>query len=71
MAENNDFTHLPLPLLFRGKPKLHGGGRVSDQTRVNTANRITHGGYIKHALLNCPAFGKSVEQNALKTARLI
>ena len=47
MAENNDFTHLPLPLLFQGKPKLRGGGAVSAQTQRNTANRITHGGYVK------------------------
>lgn len=58
MAENNDFTHLPLPLLFRGKPKLHGGGRVSDQTRVNTANRITHGGYIKQRSVELSRFWK-------------
>lgn len=47
MAENNDFTHLPLPLLFQGKPKLRGGGAVSAQTKRNTDNRITHGGYVK------------------------
>lgn len=65
MAENNDFTHLPLPLLFRGKPKLHGGGRVSDQTRVNTANRITHGGYIKQRSVELSRFWK--ERRAERT----
>ena len=33
MAEKNDFTHLPLPLLFQGKPKLRGGGAVSARQR--------------------------------------
>lgn len=47
MAENNGFTHLPFPLLFQGKPKLHGGGTESDQTKRNSANRIDHGGYVK------------------------
>ncbi len=42
MAENNGFTHLPFPLLFQGKPKLHGGGTESDQTKRNSANRIDH-----------------------------
>ena len=34
MAENNDFTHLPLPLLFQGKPKLRGGGALADRRAV-------------------------------------
>ena len=46
MAENNGFTHLPLPLLFQGKPKLRGGGAVSAQTKRNTANRITHEEFV-------------------------
>lgn len=65
MADNNDFTHLPLPLLFQGKPKLHGGGGVSDQTRVNTANRITHGGYIKQRSVELSRFWK--ERRAERT----
>jgi hypothetical protein len=47
MADNNEFAHLPLPLLFQGKPKLHGRGVVSVQTKQNVADRIGHGGYIK------------------------
>lgn len=58
MAENNDFTHLPLPLLFQGKPKLRGGGAVSDQTKRNTANRIAHGGYVKHRSAELSRFWK-------------
>lgn len=58
MAENNDFTHLPLPLLFQGKPKLRGGGAVSAQTRRNTDNRITHGGYVKRRSAELSCFWK-------------
>ena len=58
MAENNGFTHLPLPLLFQGKPKLRGGGAVSAQTKRNTANRITHGGYVKHRSAELSRFWK-------------
>lgn len=58
MAENNGFTHLPLPLLFQGKPKLHGGGAVSAQTKRNTANRITHGGYVKRRSAELSRFWK-------------
>ena len=58
MAENNDFMHLPLPLLFQGKPKLRGGGAVSAQTKRNTANRIAHGGYMKHRSAELSRFWK-------------
>ena len=58
MAENNDFTHLPLPLLFQGKPKLRGGGAVSAQTKRNTANRIAHGSYVKRRSAELSCFWK-------------
>lgn len=58
MAENNDFMHLPLPLLFQGKPKLRGGGAVSAQTKRNTANRIAHGGYMKRRSAELSRFWK-------------
>ena len=58
MAENNDFTHLPLPLLFQGKPKLRGGGAVSARTKSNTANRIAHGGYVKSRSAELSRFWK-------------
>lgn len=47
MAENNMFDHLPLPLLFSGKPKLRGRAPTSDKTLQNKENRIVHGGYMK------------------------
>lgn len=58
MAEKNDFTHLPLPLLFQGKPKLRGGGAVSAQTKRNTANRIAHGSYVKRRSAELSRFWK-------------
>ena len=58
MAEKNDFTHLPLPLLFQGKPKLRGGGTVSAQTKRNIANRIAHGGYMKRRSAELSRFWK-------------
>ena len=58
MAENNDFTHLPLPLLFQGKPKLHGGHTESAQTKRNTANRIAHGDYVKRRSAELSRFWK-------------
>ena len=47
MPENNNFTHLPLPLLYQGKPKLRGGGGVATRTQQNITNRIGHGDYVK------------------------
>ena len=47
MANPNDFMHLPLPLKYRGKPKLRGGSGTNQQTAQNKANRTTHGAHIK------------------------
>ena len=58
MVENRDFTHLPLPLLFQGKPKLHGGSTISAQTKRNTSNRIIHGGYVKRRSAELSRFWK-------------
>ena len=44
MSRYSDFEHLPLPLVLTGKPKLNGGGPVSEQTSLNRKNRVTHGG---------------------------
>ena len=58
MAETNDFTHLPLPLIFQGKPKLRGFGPVSAQTKRNTDNRIAHGSYVKRRSAELSRFWK-------------
>lgn len=68
MAENNDFTHLPLPLLFQGKPKLHGGGVVSAQTKKNTANRVAHGDYVKRRSAELSRFWKERRTERLENA---
>lgn len=34
MAENKDFSHLPLPFVFTGKPKLHGGGKALNKLPI-------------------------------------
>jgi hypothetical protein len=58
MAENNMFAHLPLPLLFSGKPKLRGRGPASDKTLQNKENRIVHGGYMKRRSTELSCFWK-------------
>lgn len=58
MADNSMFMHLPLPLLFQGKPIIRGGGPSSDQTRQNRNNRISHGGYIKSRSAELSRFWK-------------
>lgn len=47
MADNKGFIHLPLPMILRGKPKLHGGSTPSQTTSRNRENRTTHGAHIK------------------------
>lgn len=49
MPGTNNFKHLSLPLVLSGKPKLHGGGPTSDQTRLNRRNRVTHGNSIRRS----------------------
>lgn len=47
MPENRDFSHLPLPFLYRGKPKLRGFNSPSERTNRNRNNRAHHGEYLK------------------------
>ena len=58
MAGNNNFTHLPLPFIFRGKPKLRGGNLPSEQTIKNRTNRVAHGGYVKRRAAELSHFWK-------------
>lgn len=58
MAVNNEFTHLSIPLLYQGKPKIHGGGPVSPQTNKNKENRVSHGGYLKRRSVELSRFWK-------------
>ena len=46
MAENNDFMHLPLPLLFLGNLTLRGGGAVSAQTKRINVSQLALDDYI-------------------------
>lgn len=49
MPHEPDFRHLPLPMVLKGKPKLHGGGpKPPGRTTANRANRHEHGAYIKN-----------------------
>lgn len=68
MAENNSFTHLPLPLLLQGKPKLHGGGAASTQTKQNIVNRIGHGGYVKRRSAELSRFWKERRADRVENA---
>ncbi len=47
MANVNDFVHLQLPLRYVDRPKLRGGGNPDERTKINAANRSTHGAVIK------------------------
>jgi len=68
MAENNNFSHLPLPLLFQGNPKLRGGGAVSAQTNENVNNRIAHGVYLKRRSAELSRFWKERRTQRIENA---
>lgn len=68
MTDNSSFTHLPLPLLYQGKPKFHGGGLQSIQTRKNVVNRNSHGGYIKRRSADLSRFWKERRAERLENS---
>ena len=68
MAENKDFSHLPLPFLYKGKPKLRGFGSSSAQTKRNKVNRIRHGEYLKRRSSELSHFWKERRINRLEEA---
>lgn len=45
--ESKQFHHLALPLIHRGRAKLHGGGQPSKQTEDNLKNRKGHSTFLK------------------------
>lgn len=62
MADNANFSHLPLPLAISGKPKLRGGPRPANQTIQNRNNRVVHGGNLKHRASELSRFWKERQQ---------
>ena len=44
---DNQFTHLPLPFQYQGRPKLRGFPNPNERTQANVSNRTEHGGYVK------------------------
>ncbi|MDD4591991.1 MAG: S8 family peptidase [Parabacteroides sp.] len=53
-----NFSHLPLPLVLSGIPKLRGGGEPSERTVQNNNNRAEHGTYIKRRSAELSLFWK-------------
>lgn len=60
MPENRDFSHLPLPFLYRGKPKLRGFNSPSERTNRNRNNRAHHGEYLKRRSSELSQFWKTI-----------
>jgi hypothetical protein len=66
MSMLTDFSHLPLPLVLTGKPKLRGGGTPDERTIQNRTNRVNHGGYIKRQASRLSNFWKEKQEERLK-----
>lgn len=66
MPENRDFSHLPLPFLYRGKPKLRGFNSPSERTNRNRNNRAHHGEYLKRRSSELSQFWKERRINRLE-----
>ena len=65
MPKYNDFGHLSIPLVLKGKPKLHGGGALSPKTYDNRQNRVNHGNYIKKRATELSRFWKERAQRRI------
>lgn len=64
MPENRDFSHLPIPLLYVGKPKLRGFSPFSERTKNNCNNRVDHGNYLKRRSSELSRFWKERRTNS-------
>lgn len=66
MSEKKGFSHLPLPLVLSGRPKLRGGGTPDERTKQNKENRTNHGNYIKGQAAQLSKFWKERQEERLK-----
>ncbi|MFK4327004.1 hypothetical protein ABH965_003674 [Bacillus sp. RC97] len=66
MSEQKNFSHLPLPLVLAGKPKLRGGGGADLRTNQNRANRVNHGGYIRSKASQLSRFWREKQEERLR-----
>lgn len=66
MAESGEFSHLPFPKVYLGKPKLRGGGKTSEKTNQNRDNREYHGKYLRHRSSELSYFWKERRINRVK-----
>lgn len=66
MSTTEKFSHLPLPMVLYGKPKLRGGGGKDPRTLENRKNRVGHGGYIKRKAAQLSKFWKEKQEERIK-----
>lgn len=63
MSNRSNFSHLSLPLVLAGKPKLKGMSTPDKRTNKNRENRVNHGGYIKRKASELSNFWKKSKKN--------
>ncbi|WML51711.1 S8 family peptidase [Neobacillus sp. PS3-12] len=66
MPNRDDFSHLPLPLILTGKPKIRAVVPPDPRTLENRANRKNHGGYIKGQTSRLSKFWKEKQEERIK-----
>lgn len=66
MGMNEKFSHLPLPLILSGKPKIFGGGKSAQRTLDNRNNRVNHGNYIKRQTVSISKFWQDRQEERMK-----
>jgi len=65
MPKYNDFGHLPIPLVLKGKSKLQRGSGLSPRTYANRQNRVNHGNYMKRRTTGLSRFWKERAQRRI------
>ena len=60
------FSHLPLPLIAVGQPKITGMGSKDKRTEYNKTNRVTHGSTIKRTIGDISKFWTERQEKRIK-----
>lgn len=63
---DKNFSHLPLPLIAVGQPKIKGMGSTDKRTENNKTNRVTHGTTIKRTVGDISKFWTERQEERIK-----
>lgn len=60
---NRELSHLPLPFIFKGRPKLNGGGKKPPQEQANASDRNGHANGLSRSVSNANSYWANLRQS--------